>query len=167
MRHASLILAAAAAAFATASIPERAAAQCATGCSSSAACNGEGRGSCLVICEGGRCTCTDTRCDGQVVPPLGGGAGSALSYGLASRVYRFGAPADRIEVVRAGLLVDCRGWILDVHILDAEGREELANLPVIRLRPSPDSSTTRIAVRTGVRHTPSLPQRLKRSNHQL
>jgi hypothetical protein len=114
-------------------------AQCATACSSSAACNGTGRGSCQVFCDQGTCSCTDTACGTQIRPvslERDGGASTRLVAGRA--------PGD---VYSAALVVDCRGNVLEVRLTGADGQDRLQGLPSIRIQSPRAPTPARVAVR--------------------
>lgn len=118
-----------------------AAAQCATGCSSSSACEGSGKASCSTACgtTGGVewCSCTDNQCGTQLVPPLTTNDPSASSpFALA----------DDTPSPRALLMVDCRGNVVDV-VFAMAGAEHysLMDLTAIELERRDSQPLRRIA----------------------
>lgn len=114
-------------------------AQCATGCISSTSCDGSGKGSCKTVCQGNWCGCTDTRCDGQLEPPL---------IGTLPLQPEFVSSA--VGVIPA-LLVDCSGYVLDVHLRNPHGQAAFEDLIVVSLSPpgsAPERSRSGTVART-------------------
>jgi hypothetical protein len=109
----TLFLAAALALAATLGAAAPAEAQCATGCSSSSACNGTGRGGCVAVCTGdGKCECNDSDCKPQItqVVPATPSAATTLASWTAF-----------VSTVTTHLVTDCRGAVLDVVLRLRDG----------------------------------------------
>lgn len=109
----TLILAAALALAATFGATAPAEAQCATGCSSSSACNGTGRGGCTTVCTGdGRCNCVDSDCKPQI---------TQVVPATPSTIVALASWTTFLSTVTAHLVTDCRGAVLDVLLRLGDG----------------------------------------------
>lgn len=115
-------------------------AQCATGCSSSASCNGTGKSGCSIACDGHLCNCTDHTCGTQLLPVV-------LDQGAQPRIRLASDHAEISGPATAALLVDCRGNVLDVRITGREGPVRLEDLPSIVLVSPREPPHSRMAVR--------------------
>jgi hypothetical protein len=116
-----------------------ASAQCTVGCVSSSSCAGSGKGSCRSVCDGaGTCACGDTSCGTQLRP---------TTLGSRDNVPLIWAADGEGGDLRASLLVDCHGNVLDVQISTSGGNAVFGDLAVIRIeRPRLDGAA-RFAVR--------------------
>jgi hypothetical protein len=144
MRNLVIFAAAAATGLVLSAVPSPVAAQCATGCSSSASCDGTGKATCHVHCEGGLCNCTDIKCKTEPLPPPELAHSSALPSFVAAPVEGMGTSAIAVTVE---LMVDCGGNVVDVLLTRRDGSAVFHELPLIALSPPAARRDHRIAVR--------------------
>jgi hypothetical protein len=117
-------------------------AQCATGCSSSSACEGTNKSSCSTGCgsvgDTEWCSCSDTKCGTKPLPR------ASLDW---PRDHLAGNPGPQ-PPLSAALVADCHGNVFDILIsVGSDERSVFLDLPLIRVRNPHRGPEGRLAAR--------------------